>query len=141
LSAALVGLQVRTTGDLGRLTARRITRTWGEGQGGMLIARFRVEAHSVSAVARWAVAIVVVCGLLGLAAGIERVIWADRLTEAVVLVVASTMATAVSITVLLFIAWRVELADTAPDRGPSQAIHQTNPVEGADVASPSTSAA
>jgi hypothetical protein len=74
----------------------------------MLVARFRVEARSVSAVARWAVAIVVVCGLLGVAAGIERVIWADRLTEAIVLVVGSTMATAVSIAVLLFIAWRVD---------------------------------
>jgi hypothetical protein len=104
----------------------------------MLVARFRIEAHSVSAVARWAIAIVVVCGLLGVAAGIERAIWAERLTEAVVLVVASTVTTAVSITVLLFIAWRVELPDGAPDRGPSQLIHQTNPVECADVASPST---
>jgi len=78
--------------------------------------------------------------LLGLAAGVERVIWADRLTEAVVLVLASTMATVVSVTVLLFIAWRVELAERAPDRGPSQAIHQASPVEGAEVASPSTTA-
>ncbi len=107
----------------------------------MVVAGFRVEARSVSAMARWAVVIVVVCGLLGVVAGVERVIWADRLTEAVVLVVASTMATAVSITVLLFIAWRVELTDRAPEWGPSQAIHQTDPLEVADVASPSTPSA
>ena len=106
----------------------------------MLVAGFRVEAHSVSVVARWAVAIVVICGLLGLAAGIERVIWAERLTEGV-LVIASTMATAFSIPVLLFIAWRAELADIAPDRGPSKATHHSNPVEGPDVASPSTKGA
>jgi hypothetical protein len=106
----------------------------------MLVARFRIEAHWMSAVARWAVVVVVVCGLLGLAAGIERAVWAGRLTESVVLIVASTMATAVSITVLLFIAWRAELADSTRDRGPGQAIHQTNPVEGADVASTSTTA-
>jgi hypothetical protein len=105
----------------------------------MLIARFRVEANSVSAVARLAVVIIVVCGLVGLAAGIERVMWADRLTEGIVIVVGATMATAVSITLLLFVAWRVELADRTPDGGPSQPSHHTKP-EGADAASPSTAA-
>jgi len=104
----------------------------------MLVARFRVAGHSVSAVARCAVVVVVICGLLGLAAGVERVIWAGRLTEGVVLVIASTMVTAVSIPVLLFIAWRTDLADSAPDTGPSQTTHQSNPVEDPDVASRST---
>src|SRR5215207_3243294 len=139
-SAAVVGGIAGTSGSSRWRFGQ--TRCWAHyahvgRAGGMLVERFQVEAHSVSAVARWAVAIVVVCGMLGVATGIERVIWADRLTEAVVLVIASTMAAAVSITVLLFIAWRVELADSAPDRGPSEAIHQTHPVDGADVASTS----
>jgi xanthosine utilization system XapX-like protein len=77
----------------------------------MLGAKIRVEAQVVATVARCCVVIVAVCGLLGLAVGAERVVRAERLTEGLVIAVASTMATAVSLTVLLFIAWR---ADRAP---------------------------
>jgi cation transport ATPase len=62
----------------------------------------------VATTARWSVVVVVVCGGLGFVVGAERAIRADRMTEGVMLVIASAMATAVSLTVLLFIAWRTD---------------------------------
>ena len=78
----------------------------------MVAAKIRVEAKSVATTARWGVVVVLVCGCLGSAVGAERVIRADRLTEGVALIIASVMATAVSLAVLLFIAWRA--GPTAP---------------------------
>jgi cation transport ATPase len=72
----------------------------------MLAEKIRVEASSVATTARWSVVVVVVCGGLGFVVGAERAIRADRMTEGVMLVIASAMATAVSLTVLLFIVWR-----------------------------------
>jgi hypothetical protein len=72
----------------------------------MLAEKIRVEASAVATTARWSVVVVLVCGGLGFAVGAERAIRADRMTEGVMLVIASAMATAVSLTVLLFVAWR-----------------------------------
>ena len=65
------------------------------------------DSRAVASAARWAAVVVVVCGCLGLAVGLERAVRADRVTEGVAFVIASTMAAAVSLVVLLFVAWRV----------------------------------
>jgi hypothetical protein len=84
---------------------------------GMPAGRLRVGAHSLATMARWGAVIVGVCGCLGLMAGIARATRGGRLTEGVVIVIGSTMTTVVSLAVLLFIAWRVDLANESRPHG------------------------
>jgi len=88
----------------------------------MFVDKVRIGATAVAVAARLGVVVVVVCGLVGIAAGIARVIRAGTLTEGLVVVIASTMTAVVSSVVMLFIAWRVELSISAgsavePDAG------------------------
>ena len=109
----------------------------------MLVEKVRIEAASVAVAARLGVVIVVLCGLVGIAAGVARVIRAGTLTEGLVVVIASTMTTVVSSVVMLFIVWRVELASPASNTVDSEAAQRgegPNAVRSASAASPTRTA-
>jgi len=82
----------------------------------MLAGRVRIGEVAVGVAARLGLAVVAVCGLVGVAAGIARAVRTGRLTEGLIVVIASTVTTVVGSVVMLFVAWRVDSVRPSNER-------------------------
>ena len=103
----------------------------------MLVSRLRVSEKSVLIAALGAAAVVGVCGGLGLLGGVWWAVRRDRPTEGLVVAAMSTMIAAVSLAILLFVAWHVQSqhppGDTSQhppgDRSPIVTDHRSSEPE------------